>query len=150
MNKNIESAIIFILMIVILLLVFIYIQVFAVNKDTKHVALEHFGIESYLIQDRDRSELSKFYINPHSEPYINIAVSYPSATPPVGLKFYVYNDQNKEVSYRESTLKETNDYKAIRLYFDNTNSKYYTVNYTLPENANNDDTIEVVFMEVRT
>lgn len=149
MNKAINYVIIFTLMIVILLLIFIYIQVFAINKNTKHVALEHIGLESYLVQGQTKGELIRTYLPPHSEPYFNIAISYPAATPPQGLEFQVFNDNNKEVSYRTTVIKETNDYKEIRVYFDNTGSKYYTVNYTLPIHANNFDTTEIVFTELR-
>lgn len=149
MNKTVEYGIIFTLMIVVLLIIFIYIHVFTINKDTKHVALEHIGIESYLVQGQTKGELIKTYVSPHSEPYFNIAVSYPSGTAPNGLEFQVFNDKNNEVSYRTVITKESSDYKQYRIYFDNTDSSYYTVNYTLPVHANNLDTVEIVFTELR-
>lgn len=149
MGETTDLYIIYTLMVIVLALIFIYIYVFAVNKETKHIALDTLGIDTFLAEGNVKQEIMRTYLNPHDEPYINIAISYPEDKKPVGLSFQIFDDSNKEVSYSIVVLKETKTYKSIRIYFKNNKSKYYSVNYTLPINESNVDSVNIMFIELK-
>jgi hypothetical protein len=149
MEDKKELYIIYALIIISLLLIYIYIYVMVIHSPTKHISLNTLGIDTFLTEGNVKKEIMRTYLNPHYMPYINIAVSYPSDKKPIDLNFQIFDEKNKEVSYNTVTLNETETHKSVRIYFQNNGSKYYTLNYTLPVNANNFDTINIMFVELK-
>jgi hypothetical protein len=136
------------MMALLIMIIFLYIWIFVVKKNVDLLGLEHVDIESYLVEDASDEVMLKFYNKTNAtKPYINIAYNY--TTTPIGLDFKIKNPEGNIVSYKTLTMKENNNYKELRIYFNNTKSKYYTVRYNLTDDATNANNIEIVRLELK-
>lgn len=147
--ETINIIFLLLLITISILIIAIYVYVFDIQDtdDNKNklliLGLESMDVESYLIQGKTvANNLLTFYDQPSVNPYVDISYEYNQN--PVGLIFYIYDDQNNVVNTSKKTIKNiTNNFKVERIYFTNVKSEYYIIKYTLEDNINNNDNIQI-------
>lgn len=144
-----------IILTLIILVIYIYVWVFEIrpiNDSSNNIillGLESMAVENYLKQGKTiPATLLTFYEKPNqTDTYIDISYTYTTA--PSGLSFTIYNSDDSSVIKSSKIIKNTNNFKEERIYFNNTGSNYYTIKYTLDENNNNSNNIQIARIELK-